>query len=33
MVLQNKNGIVLNEREYGNEYQLNITIKKDEANK
>ena len=33
MVLQNKNGIVLNERDYGNEYQLNITIKKDEANK
>ena len=32
-VLQNKNGIVLNERDYGNEYQINITIRKDEANK
>lgn len=31
-VLQNKNGIVLNERDYGNEYQINITIRKDEAN-
>ena len=32
-VLQGKNGIVLNERDYGNEYQMNITIRKDEANK